>query len=39
MTIDEAISTVTNDKPESYEGKCIQPRDLAFLENAKTMIE
>jgi 8-oxo-dGTP diphosphatase len=34
--IDEAISLLENDKPESTEGKFIQKRDLHILKTAKT---
>lgn len=35
FTLDEAINTVRNDKPNNEEGKFIQERDLAFLEKAQ----
>lgn len=38
MSLDEAISSIINDKPESYEGTFIQPRDLAFLEKAREIL-
>jgi 8-oxo-dGTP pyrophosphatase MutT (NUDIX family) len=34
-TLDDAINQVKNDKPSNYEGKFIQERDLAFLEEVK----
>lgn len=37
MTIDEAISSLRNDKPQNYEGVFIQQRDLAFLEEARRL--
>ena len=36
--IDEAISLLTNDKPDNLEGKFIQKRDLAFLKAAKEQL-
>jgi 8-oxo-dGTP diphosphatase len=38
FTLDEAINTVRNDKPNNEEGNFIQQRDLAFLEEAKKLI-
>jgi 8-oxo-dGTP diphosphatase len=35
FTLDEAITQLKKDKPENYEGKFIQKRDLAFLEEVK----
>lgn len=37
MTLDEAIKTLEDDKPQSYEGEFIQQRDLAFLKEAKRL--
>ncbi len=37
-TLDEAIEAIRNDKTDDYEGKFIQQRDLAFLEEAKKLI-
>jgi 8-oxo-dGTP diphosphatase len=36
--IDEAITLLEQDKPQTYEGKFIQRRDLQFLREAKTLI-
>ena len=38
LTLDEAIKTLENDKPQNYEGGFIQERDLAFLKKAKEII-
>jgi len=35
VSIDEAVSLLTNDKPEIYTGKFIQKRDLTLLNEAK----
>ncbi len=37
--IDEAITLLTNDKPDNLEGKFIQRRDLAFLRAAKKLVK
>ena len=37
--IDEAITLLTNDKPDNLEGKFIQKRDLAFLKAAKEQLQ
>jgi len=34
LSLDEAILKVKNDKPEDYEGRFIQQRDLKFLQEA-----
>ena len=39
VPLDEAIKLSENDKPENYEGKFIQERDLAFLNEAKKLIQ
>ncbi len=39
VTLDEAIKLLKDDKPTNYEGKFIQERDLAFLEEAKNLVE
>lgn len=38
LTLDEAIETLKNDKPQNYEGGFIQKRDLTFLKMAKEII-
>ena len=38
LSLKEAISRVKNDKPENYDGKFIQKRDLCFLKKAKQMV-
>ncbi|MDP2683668.1 MAG: NUDIX domain-containing protein [bacterium] len=38
LSLDEAIKTITNDKPTDYEGSFIQKRDLRFLQKAKELI-
>lgn len=38
LSLDEAINTITNDKPTDYEGAFIQKRDLRFLQKAKELI-
>lgn len=38
VTLDEAIELVTNDQPQSYAGKFIQVRDLAFLKQAQALL-
>jgi 8-oxo-dGTP pyrophosphatase MutT (NUDIX family) len=38
LTLDEAIKTLKKDKPQNYEGKFIQERDLVFLEEAEKII-
>lgn len=38
-SIDEAISLLTNDKPDNLEGKFMQKRDLAFLKAAKEQLQ
>jgi len=38
VTLDEAIELVKKDKPENYEGKFIQERDLLFLVTTKQII-
>jgi 8-oxo-dGTP diphosphatase len=35
LSLDDAIQTLKNDKPENYEGGFIQQRDLKFLEEVK----
>lgn len=35
LSLPEAIKTLKNDKPNNYEGKFIQERDLKFLEEYK----
>lgn len=35
LTLNEAITSLKNDKPTNYEGKFIQERDLRFLQEAK----
>lgn len=37
LSLDEAIEKFKNDKPNDYEGKFINERDLAFLEEAKSL--
>lgn len=37
-TIDEAIALLEADKPNNYDGKFIQQRDLAFLRAAKALL-
>lgn len=37
LRLDEAISTVENDKPTNYEGFFIQKRDIVFLKRAKQL--
>ncbi|WKZ25291.1 MAG: NUDIX domain-containing protein [bacterium] len=39
FTLDEAIKILKNDKPKDYEGWFIQQRDLAFLEEARKLID
>jgi hypothetical protein len=39
MTLNEAINTIKNDKPENQEGIFITKRDLIFLEEAKNILE
>lgn len=38
LTLDEAIKTLGNDKPQNYEGGFIQKRDLTFLKKVKEII-
>ena len=38
VSLDDAIRILKKDKPQNYEGKFIQQRDLAFLEEAKKLI-
>lgn len=38
LSLDDAIKTVTADKPMDYGGSFIQKRDLMFLEKAKEII-
>jgi len=38
LGLDDAIKAVKNDKPENYEGKFIQERDLALLEEVEKII-
>lgn len=38
MSLDDAIITVRSDKPENYAGQSHQPRDLAFLEKAREIL-
>jgi len=38
LTLDNAIATVKNDKPEGYEGPFIHERDLKFLETAREIV-
>lgn len=38
LTLDEAIKTLKNDKPQNYEGGFIQKRDLTFLKKVKEII-
>lgn len=37
LTLDEAISTIENDKPTDYEGSFIQQRDIMFLKKVQQM--
>lgn len=39
LSLDDAISTIKNDKPENYEGPLIKERDLKFLETAKQIMK
>jgi 8-oxo-dGTP pyrophosphatase MutT (NUDIX family) len=39
VSLDGAIKLVENDKPENYEGKFIQERDLTFLKKAKKLTQ
>ena len=38
LSLDEAISKITNDKPNNYEGSFIQKRDLVFLQKANELL-
>lgn len=37
-SLDEALQTLENDKPDSYGGSFIQSRDITFLKKAKEML-
>jgi hypothetical protein len=38
FSLDEAIETLENDKPDNYEGSFIQSRDITFLKKAKEIL-
>lgn len=37
LNLDEALIKFKNDKPQNYEGKFIQERDIAFLEETRKL--
>ncbi|MDD5749454.1 MAG: NUDIX domain-containing protein [Patescibacteria group bacterium] len=39
FSLEDAIKTLENDKPDNYEGSFIQKRDLTFLKKAKEILE
>gem|GEM_PF-5232825 len=38
MGLDEAISILSNENPDCYNGKFIVPRELMFLKKAKEIL-